>query len=183
MEFISLRELFPGFSTEDIRIGVSQPRNKKLAEAFLRLRLIESYGTGIHRSFKLYENYPVQTTIQLCSDGRIVDLKGNVELNPDSVVSMNFWGFMPSIFPAMKEYFDSFLKNISESDIKAECLLPIMVDDMMREGSLEVSVLQSEDKWFGMTYKADKEIVSESLKKLHNIGGYPKDLKKIKCDS
>jgi len=64
MEFISLGGLLPGLSTEDIRIGVSQPRNKKLAEVFHRLRLIESYGTGIRRIFKLYENCPVQPIIE-----------------------------------------------------------------------------------------------------------------------
>ena len=64
MEFISLGGLLPGLSTEDIRIGVSQPRNKKLAEIFHRLRLIESYGTGIRRIFKLYENCPVQPGIE-----------------------------------------------------------------------------------------------------------------------
>ena len=64
MEFISLGGLLPGLSTEDIRIGVSQPRNKKLAEVFYRLRLIESYGTGIRRIFKLYESCPVQPSIE-----------------------------------------------------------------------------------------------------------------------
>lgn len=64
MEVISLGGLFPGLSVEDIRIGVSQPRNQKLAEIFHRLRLIESYGTGIRRIFKLYENSPVQPTIE-----------------------------------------------------------------------------------------------------------------------
>ena len=64
MEFISLGGLLPGLSTEDIRIGVSQPRNKKLAEIFHRLRLFESYGTGIRRIFKLYENCPVQPGIE-----------------------------------------------------------------------------------------------------------------------
>ena len=65
MEFISLGGLLPGLSTEDIRIGVSQPRNKKLAEIFHRLRLIESYGTGIRRIFKLYENCRMQPTIEV----------------------------------------------------------------------------------------------------------------------
>lgn len=65
MEFISLGGLLPGLSTEDIRMGVSQPRNKKLAEVFHRLRLIESYGTGIRRIFKLYENCPVQPDIEV----------------------------------------------------------------------------------------------------------------------
>lgn len=64
IEFISLGGLLPGLSTEDIRIGVSQPRNKKLAEVFHRLRLIESYGTGIRRISKLYENCPAQPVIE-----------------------------------------------------------------------------------------------------------------------
>ena len=68
MEFISLGGLLPGLSTEDIRIGVSQPRNKKLAEIFHRLRLIESYGTGIRRIFKLYENCPVQPSIEVTTN-------------------------------------------------------------------------------------------------------------------
>ena len=65
IEFISLGGLLPGLSTEDIRIGISQPRNKKLAEIFHRLRLIESYGTGIRRIFKLYENCRMQPTIEV----------------------------------------------------------------------------------------------------------------------
>ena len=68
MEFISLGGLLPGLSPEDIRIGVSQPRNKKLAEAFHRLRLIESYGTGIRRIFKLYEHCPVQPSIEVTAN-------------------------------------------------------------------------------------------------------------------
>ena len=68
MEFISLGGLLPGLTTEDIRLGVSQPRNKKLAEVFHRLRLIESYGTGIRRIFKLYENCPVQPDIEVTAN-------------------------------------------------------------------------------------------------------------------
>ena len=68
MEFISLGGLLPGLSTEDIRIGVSQPRNKKLTEVFHRLRLIESYGTGIRRIFKLYENCPIQPVIEVTAN-------------------------------------------------------------------------------------------------------------------
>lgn len=65
MEFISIGGLLPGLTTADIRLGISQPRNKKLAEVFHRLRLIESYGTGIRRIFKLYENCPLQPEIEV----------------------------------------------------------------------------------------------------------------------
>lgn len=68
MEFISLGGLLPGLSTDDIRLGISQPRNKKLAEVFHRLRLIESYGTGIRRIFKLYEDCPVQPSIEVTTN-------------------------------------------------------------------------------------------------------------------
>ena len=68
MEFISLGGLLPGLSTDDIRIGISQPRNKNLAEMFHRLRLIESYGTGIRRIYKLYENCPAQPVIEVTSN-------------------------------------------------------------------------------------------------------------------
>lgn len=68
MEFISIGGLLPGLTTDDIRLGISQPRNKKLAEVFHRLRLIESYGTGIRRIFKLYENCSVQPEIEVSSN-------------------------------------------------------------------------------------------------------------------
>ena len=65
MEFISLGGLLPGLSPDDIRSGISQPRNKNLAEVFHRLRLIESYGTGIRRIFNLYADCPEQPQIEV----------------------------------------------------------------------------------------------------------------------
>jgi ATP-dependent DNA helicase RecG len=68
MEFISLGGLLPGLSPDDIRSGISQPRNKKLVEVFHRLRLIESYGTGIRRIFNLYADCPEQPRIEVTSN-------------------------------------------------------------------------------------------------------------------
>ena len=65
MEFISIGGLLPGLSAEDIRSGISQPRNRKLAEIFHRLRLIESYGTGIRKIYALYKDCPVQPRIEV----------------------------------------------------------------------------------------------------------------------
>jgi len=65
MEFISIGGLMPGLSPEDIRSGISQPRNKHLAEVFHRLHLIEAYGTGIRRIYSLYQQHSVQPEIQL----------------------------------------------------------------------------------------------------------------------
>lgn len=65
MEFLSIGGLLPGLTAEDIRSGISQPRNKYLAEVFHRLKLIEAYGTGIRRIYKLYENCSVQPRIEV----------------------------------------------------------------------------------------------------------------------
>ena len=115
--------------------------------------------------------------IQLYPDGSLKDLAEDRTLEPDTVVSMNFWGFAPSIFPALQEYFENFLRNEAGDNVKAECLLPVMVDHQMQTGKLEVSVLQSTDKWFGMTYQEDRATVAEALKKLHDQGVYPESLK------
>lgn len=68
MEFISLGGLIPGLSPDDIRSGISQPRNTTLAEVFHRLRLIESYGTGIRRIFNLYAKCSEQPQIEVTSN-------------------------------------------------------------------------------------------------------------------
>ena len=115
--------------------------------------------------------------IQMYPDGSLKDLAEDRALAPDTVVSMNFWGFMPSIFPALREYFENFLRHEAGDNVKAECLLPMMVDRQMRTGGLEVSVLESADRWFGMTYQQDREVVAEELKRLHGSGAYPEDLR------
>lgn len=68
IEFISIGGLLPGLSPEDIRSGISQPRNRKLAEIFHRLRLIESYGTGIRKIYALYKNCAVQPRIEVTAN-------------------------------------------------------------------------------------------------------------------
>ena len=107
MEFISLGGLLPGLSTEDIRIGVSQPRNKKLAEVFHRLRLIESYGTGIRRIFKLNENCPVQPTIEATTNAfRIVLPNMNVADTVNEDASVEDEKAVAAITPQMKAILD-----------------------------------------------------------------------------
>ena len=115
--------------------------------------------------------------VQLYADGTLKDLAEDRPLDPDTVVSMNFWGFTPSIFPELRTYFENFLRSEAGENIKAECLLPVMVDSQMQAGKLEVSVLKSADRWFGMTYQQDREVVAEELKKLHETGAYPEDLR------
>ena len=115
--------------------------------------------------------------IQLYPDGHLTDLDTGHDLAPDTVVSMNFWGFMPSIFPAMRKYFEDFLRGLPADAVKAECLLPVMVGEELKAGRMTVSVLSSRDKWFGMTYHEDRALVAEDLKKLHAAGVYPPSLR------
>ena len=115
--------------------------------------------------------------VQLYADGTLRDLAEDRNLDPDMVVSMNFWGFTPSIFPALRTYFEEFLQNEAGENLKAECLLPVMVDQQMKAGALEVSVLHSADKWFGMTYREDRELVRQELLRLHEQGVYPPSLR------
>ena len=117
--------------------------------------------------------------IQPFDDGTIRDTATSAEgvvLDPNALVSMNFWGCLPSIFPAMQVYFEQFLAALKPEDIKAECLLPIMVDDMMRQNTLRVRVLSTHATWFGITYPQDKPNVQQELKKLHEQGVYPASL-------
>ena len=115
--------------------------------------------------------------IQLYPDGHLTDLDTNTDLDPETVVSMNFWGFMPSIFPALRAYFEAFLRGLPDGAVKAECLLPVMVGEELKAGRMTVSVLNSKDKWFGMTYHEDRALVAEALQKLHEAGVYPPSLR------
>ena len=115
--------------------------------------------------------------IQLYPDGHLTDLDTNTDLDPETVVSMNFWGFMPSIFPALRAYFEAFLRGLPDGAVKAECLLPVMVGEELKAGRMTVSVLSSGDKWFGMTYHEDRALVAEDLQKLHEAGVYPPSLR------
>lgn len=115
--------------------------------------------------------------VQLYPDGSLKDLTEGRPLAPETVVSMNFWGFAPSVFPKLKAYFEEFLRKEAGGNPKAECLLPVMVGEQLRTGGLEVSVLHSADRWFGMTYHEDRQRVAEELRKLHESGAYPENLR------
>lgn len=107
-------------------------------------------------------------------DGVIVGENG--EIDPESEVSMNFWGFHQDVLGRMQRYFEDFLKGLKPDEIKAECLLPVMVNDLLASGEMTVLATPSHDKWFGITYKADKEDVENKLKALHESGVYPSQL-------
>lgn len=129
MEFISLGGLLPGLSTEDIRIGISQPRNKNLAEVFHRLRLIESYGTGIRRIFKLYEKCSAQPYIEATPNAFKIVLPNMNEASP-------LTSDESAITNQMHRVIDYITDNGQATDAELEELLDIKhtrVYNLMRE--------------------------------------------------
>lgn len=117
--------------------------------------------------------------IALFPDGTIRDTaqdEAGVLLDPEAVVSMNFWGFHPSVFEALENYLTDFLRGLPADDLKQECLLPGLVDSRIRAGALRVDVLHTDARWFGMTYAADHETVRQEIAALHTRGVYPEQL-------
>ena len=117
--------------------------------------------------------------IQRFPDGTIRDTENNPEgvlLDPDSLVSMNFFGFTPSIFCEMETRLTKFLNGLKADDLKVEYVLPVLVDELMKEGKLAIDVLSSNAVWFGVTYQEDKPYVQGELLKMHEAGTYPSKL-------
>lgn len=114
--------------------------------------------------------------IHLYPNGTLAVEETGRELDGNTLVSMNFWGFSPAIFPVLEGYFHHFLRAVAGESDKAECLLPVMVDALVQGKLLQVSVLQSGDRWFGMTYQAERMEVAGKLRQLHAEGVYPPTL-------
>lgn len=98
------------------------------------------------------------------------------EIDANSYVSMNMWGLTPEFMDVLEQGFAEFFENIKGKELKAEYLLPIYIGQLLREGKVQVKVLETEDKWFGVTYKEDKDSVILSFKQLIEKGIYQKDL-------
>ncbi|MBS5956069.1 MAG: nucleotidyltransferase [Clostridiales bacterium] len=96
------------------------------------------------------------------------------ELSEETLVSMNLWGFTESILKELSYRFISFLdRELTQNPVKCEYFLPFVVDELLKEGKAEVSVLKSSDRWYGVTYKEDKENVVKAIGKLKQSGLYP----------
>lgn len=96
------------------------------------------------------------------------------ELPRGTFVSMNFWGFTSSMMKEMEARFPAFLdKAMVDNPMKGEYFLPSVVDQLIQEGKAEVKVLKSMDRWYGVTYKEDKESVVDALQSMKDKGEYP----------
>ena len=94
-------------------------------------------------------------------------------IDADTPVSMNMWGLRPEFFEILEKGFAEFVAAQEEGNLKGEYLLPTIIGDLLKEEKVEVKVLKSHDKWFGVTYKEDKELVVNEVKALVEKGLYP----------
>lgn len=99
------------------------------------------------------------------------EIDKNSGISLDSTVSMNVWGFNPDIFGVLESSFHGFLKNIKDP-MKGEYILTDIIEKMIKENNAKIKVLETPDKWYGVTYKDDTPIVREALTELINNGLY-----------
>lgn len=121
--------------------------------------------------------------VKVVEDGVLKAKTDDTELDINSYVSMNFWGFPakegqdPAFLDVLEKHFITFFKeDVIKNPLKAEYLLPTLIGSLLRENKCTVKVLETHDKWFGVTYKEDKPEVVKSFKKLIEEGVYSTDL-------
>lgn len=118
------------------------------------------------------------TEIKRSEDGAIYGdgLDGNRrEVSEDAVASMNFWGFGHEFFTQIEDHFVAFLKERG-TEMKSECYIPTLVDELIRSGKADCRILETTSSWFGVTYPDDKPHVVEAIQKLIETGDYPTPL-------
>jgi len=110
-------------------------------------------------------------------DGRIGVKKDDhfIELDPESFISMNIWGFAPSLFTDLDKLYRSFRDSVG-NDPKAEFLIPEVVKTLITSGSVRVKVINTTDRWFGMTHPEDRQVVTGEISRLIAAGVYPQQL-------
>lgn len=99
-----------------------------------------------------------------------------VPLDTANLVSMNMWGLTPAFMETLEKGFVKFLEGVQPGNLKAEYLLPELIDRLIQSGQAQVEVLETMDEWFGVTYQEDKEAVMAAFRALTEAGVYPDGL-------
>ncbi len=134
--------------------GVTQCDEHMFLDGIVERKKIERVGTGAR---------------YLDDDGTPHALTG------DEIVSMNLWGFQPSIFPHLQAQFERFLRDHG-NEVKTEMYIPSVVDVLIAGGQARVKVLQTHDTWFGVTYREDRDMAIRCMRRLIADGVYPERL-------
>ena len=110
-------------------------------------------------------------------DGAAVEKDGvRTPIDANAIVSMNMWALTPSLLDVLAEGFPKFLASLPEGDVKSEYILPGVIDGMIKDGRATVKVLPTTDRWFGVTYREDKDAVVAAFADLYAKGVYQKEL-------
>lgn len=149
--------------------------------AFQLEKTLSDYGTVTRGLCSVKDDHLISVveTENLVKSNTGVSSNSDLDLKGNEPVSMNMWGFTPTIFDYLNEMFELFLsKNIH--DQKSEFLIPSVINDLINSDSEVVQVLYSKSSWFGVTYKQDKSYVVQQIKKLVDRGFYPNKLFPLK---
>ena len=131
----------------------------------------------VNANGKLTDIVETKNIIKTENGAAVQTQDGDVSIALQTPVSMNMWGVTPKFFKVLEKGFQTFLKEIGDKDYKKEeYLLPTIIGGLLKTGQAEVTVLKSRDKWFGVTYKEDKEAVVSSVRNLVETGVYPNRL-------
>ncbi len=128
------------------------------------------------------EKVDERTHIEKREDG-IAFLEENqwTALPDDCIVSMNMWGLRVSVVDEIEDTLEAFLaQSLQENPLKSEFYLPCVVDTMIQKGRANVQVLKTEDKWYGVTYQEDKQMVVDAMSDMIDAGHYPEKLWEVK---
>ncbi len=128
-------------------------------EKFLT-KVIETTGIGMDEEGEIF-----------CDNEEVKDF-----IDADAKVSMNMWAASPNFIDYLEEGFCEFLENLEENSEKKEYLIPIIIDSLIQKGRASVKVLETNDKWIGITYKEDIEKAKEGFQKMIEDGVYPVNL-------
>ncbi len=179
-----LTEIDADAASANQKTSPDQKRYQFCMAGFVLKNTLSEYGgvtRGICRVNEAGELIEILETKDIIktSDGGAAVYSGNaslIRLDADSLVSMNFWGFTPEFMEELAGGFQRFLDNLDGNETKAEYLLPTIADRLLKEGRAEITVLPSNDKWFGVTFREDVPIVKKSILKLIEEGAYPGNL-------
>ncbi len=148
---------------------------------FILRNTLSEFGTVARGICQVDEQHMLRSVIELTKiapsgTGAIDQAEGQVtHLTGDEAVSMNFWGFTPALFAQLKAEFVAFLQR-SGTELKSECYIPTVTNDLVTAGRARVKVLRSQDSWFGVTYREDRPRVVASIRELIARGDYPEQL-------
>ncbi|MBQ9984041.1 MAG: nucleotidyltransferase [Lachnospiraceae bacterium] len=137
-------------------------------------------GTVTRGVCEMDEDANLMGIVETHNTGRVADgtysCDEGISLSDDSLVSMNMWGVTPEYIGILEDKFEEFLQNIDAEDLKAEFLLPLIMDELIKTGQSTIKVLSTPDRWFGVTYQEDKDSVVAAFKQLVADGVYSEDL-------